>query len=201
MKIPDDVFNTRCRWCHHGQPENGNSEIPDSEIYSYKWRDKLPCKIMAICRADKIPGECLSFTPNAIYGVCDTCQYDNPFAEGYCMRKERPNYRQVFIGNSFAGSSSQPKYWDSHNLSTCDAYKVNPTWIDIIRKTAADGRAPRNFDPETMQPLDPLKESEAAAAWAHIEEQRARELEEQKKAEAARRLAADPNGGQLSIFD
>lgn len=31
--------------------------------------------------------------------------------------------------------------------------------------------------------------------------QRAAQLEAQEKAEQARRLAADPNGGQLSLFD
>ena len=33
MKIPDDVFTTRCRYCGHGQTGAENKEIPDDKLF------------------------------------------------------------------------------------------------------------------------------------------------------------------------
>lgn len=200
MKIPDDVFLNRCRWCRHGSTKNGNNEIPDEDIYKPRYRDLMPCQIMGISKPCEIPGECRSFTPRFMYGLCNTCEYSTPYGENFCRRPQRPNERQLFIGNSFASGTSEPDYWGKRMLSTCDAYEPNPYWYDIMRRDAAADLIPRNFDPDTMAPIEDAP-AIAAAAWELIDQQRAAMLEAQEKAEQARRLAADPNGGQLSIFD
>lgn len=109
MKIPDDVFETRCRYCFHGRPENGNKEVPDGCVFSSRLHDSLPCNILGICRADKVPGECLSFHPNWIFGLCGTCQWDNMFHEGYyCTLPSGPkNKRKVYLGNGGLGGADR----------------------------------------------------------------------------------------------
>lgn len=198
MKIPEDVFLNRCRWCRHGSTKNGNNEIPDEHIYKARYRDLMPCQIMGISHPCEIPGECTTFTPRFMYGLCNTCEYSTPYGANFCRRKEQPNKQQLFIGNSFACGTTDPDYWGKHMLSTCDAYRPNPYWYDTMRRDAAAGLIPRNFDPDTMQPIKDAP-AIAAAAWALIDQQKAAELEEKKKADAASRLAVDPDGSQLQM--
>ena len=200
MKIPDDVYMNRCRWCRHGNVNGSNDEIPDEDIYKARYRDRLPCQIMGVSRFAEIPGECTSFMPRFMYGLCNTCQHNNPFAPNYCQLPAQPNKRQLFIGHSFAKGLQDPGYWGRHMLSVCDAYAPDPYWYDIMRREAAADLIPRNFDPDTMRPIEDAP-AIAAAAWELIDQQRAAELEAQEKAEQARRLELEPNGGQLSIFD
>lgn len=197
MKIPEDVFINRCRWCLHGNKDGKNIEIPEADIYKAKYRDRQPCQIMGISSHSVVPGECLSFMPRFMYGICATCEHNNAFTENYCMRPEQPNKRQLFMGNSFSGMHGRD-YWGKHMLSTCDAYTPDPYWFDIMRRDAAAGLIPRNFNPDTMRPIEDAP-AIAAAAWELIDQQRAAELEAQEKAEQARHLAADPDGEQLTI--
>lgn len=201
MKIPDDVFESRCRYCMHGRPEGGNQDIPEEWIYTQFHRKDLSCKIFGICGCDRIPGECTSFAPNFIFGICYTCEHNNSFHEGFCTRKEQPNKRQIFIGNGGLGGAYQPNYWTEHVLSTCDAYRPSSYWMDTMKKQAAEGKIPRNFDPETMKAIGPAMNNDTAQRWVEIDRQRAAENEAKRKAEEERRLAIDPNAGQLSIFD
>ncbi len=201
MKIPDDVFETRCRYCMHGRPEGGNQDIPEEWIFTQFHRKDLSCNIFGISRCDRIPGECESFAPNHIFGICYTCEYSNSFHEGFCTRGSQPNKRKIFIGNGGLGGAHHPDYWKEHVLSTCDAYRPSHYWTDIMRKQAAEGKIPRNFDPETMKAVGPAMKNETAEKWAEIDRQQAAENEAKRKAEEDRRLAMEPNAGQLTIFD
>lgn len=201
MRIPDDVFENRCRYCHHGRPESGNKDIPAEWLWSSFHRKELSCQIFGISGCYKVPGECLSFTPNFIFGICYTCEYNNSFHEGFCLRNEQPNKRQVYLGCGDFGAAYQPNYWMKHILSTCDGYKPDSDWMDVMRRQAAEGRIPKNFDPETMKPVGPGMENETVLKWAEAVKQQEAAREAERKAEAERRIASDPNGGQTSLFE
>ena len=54
--IPDDVWENRCRYCAHKQAEE-NRPIPISIIHKYMYQDVIPCRILSICKPDRMPGE------------------------------------------------------------------------------------------------------------------------------------------------
>ena len=189
-EIPDDVWEGRCQWCRHRQG-NENRKIPGAWLGMYAHDKDLPCRIMSVSRPNDILGECRSFAPNHIYGICATCKHDSIFGEDHCDRDEQPNKRQVFIGQGYQNEA----YWGVHCLSTCDNYEPDSDWFDIMRREAAEGKIPKNFNPETMQPVgEGFEETVAAiAAWEKVEDglnrEKAREeaAMEQKFAEALAR--------------
>lgn len=191
--IPSDVWETRCQWCQHRRTEE-NRPIHRSELWRYQV--EKPCEVMTVACYDRIPGECPSFTPNWIFGVCETCEYNNQFHEGYCRNPARENYRQVFP----VRITYQDKAYYTHTVCTCDGYKVNSWMIDIIRDLAASGKVPRNFNPETME------FAEDWPGWAEVDaahkadiEQKARKAEEDRK---AREMLSTGNvPGQISMKD
>lgn len=193
LKIPDDVWEGRCQWCFH-RVSDENRAIPYSWTYQCFHQKDLPCRIISICRCDDIPGECKSFTPHHIYGICMTCRHDNYFHEGFCTRDEQPNKRQVFIGQ---GYQNEP-YYGCHRLSTCDAYEPNPIWFETMRKQALEGKIPRNFNPETMEPVgEGFEETQAAIrAWKDADLAYAKDrerAEKEKRRRLAEKIAADTN--------
>lgn len=195
VAIPEDVFKNRCPWCHHGRVENGNNPIP-KEDYSYAHNHGLlPCNIMGINKADKIPGECLSFHQNWIYGICGTCQFSNQFHEGFCLHVDGPqNKRIVFVGYVYNGD----EYWN-HSRSTCDRYTVNPRLKDLIMQDVLRGKSPANFDPDTWEPLERIEGSPAAAQWQKLKEE-AQQKEEQKKQAVQKAASPEPKEEQMSLF-
>ncbi len=202
MKIPDDVFDTRCRYCIHRKQGVENKDIPEDWLWKQWHRDDMPCEIFGISHFDQIPGECVDFYPNYIFGICLTCGFSNHFADGFCTRKEQPNKHKLYIGcGGFAAGTPRPAYWRDHVLSTCDAYCVAEFWVDIIRRQAAEGRIPRNFDPETMKPIGKAARNETAEKWAEIDRQQQEAKKAEAEAAAARQRALDPPGGQFTLFD
>ena len=149
MKIPDDVFMTRCRYCGHGQTGAENKEIPDDKLFIHFWAKQSPCGIIGIAQCDKVQGECLDFKPNPMFGICEYCTFTNSFHPGFCTAPGGPvNKRRVFLGWSGIGD-----YYSGHALFTCDRYRVSERWKDLILKTTVAGRAPANFDPGTWEAL------------------------------------------------
>lgn len=193
--IPDEVFENRCRWCHHGRTENGNPGIPQERIFDVRWQDKLPCEIMGIERADKVPGECLSFHQNFIYGICGTCKFSNQFHESFCTHYSGPqNKRIVFLGTDYTRNG----YWQ-HTRSTCDHYTVNPRLKDWIMRDVLRGKSPANFDPDTWEPLERIEGSPAAAQWQKLKEE-AQQKEEQKKQAVQKAAVPELKEEQMSLF-
>lgn len=203
-RIPEEVWEGRCRWCAHRKLEENKTF--EKEMVYREWynQENVPCRISTVARYDRMPGECLSFAPNYIFGICKTCEYNNSFHEGYCTRDGQPNKRQVYIGQS--AYSHKPDYWQKHELSTCDGYEPHHGWIAIMRRQAAEGKIPRNFDPETMKMLDPHEENQMAEKWEEVDRMMAEEAK-RKKAEMDRakvKAAAEAEKqipGQLSLAD
>ena len=194
MKIHDDVFETRCRYCRHRQTEE-NKEIPDNNLFEARYHKEKPCRIMGISQCNKVKGECLSFLPNYIFGICLTCSHNNMFMENYCILDEQPNKRQLYIASS-VGDATTPGYYSKHRVSTCDNYVVKSWMVPFMKKEAAEGRIPHNFDPVTMQAIGVDNESVSAEAWAEIERM---QQETKKLAEKAKQYVSEPE--QLSLFD
>lgn len=143
VKIPDDVFTTRCRYCGHGQTGAENKEIPDDKLFIHFWAKQSPCGIIGIAQCDKVQGECLDFKPNPMFGICEYCTFTNSFHPGFCTAPSGPvNKRRVFLGWSGIGD-----YYSVHALFTCDRYRVSERWKDLILKNAVEGHAPANFGP------------------------------------------------------
>lgn len=203
-EIPDDVWEERCQWCIH-RTGNENRKIPKAWAFRYQHDKDKPCRIMGIAKMDEIPGECRSFAPNKIYGICMTCEHDNCFHEGFCLHDGQPNKRQVYIGQGYQNEA----YYGVHRLSTCDAYTPSPFWFDTMRRQAAEGKIPRNFNPETMEPIGKgfgfEKTMHAIDAWERVENELKRE-NERREAARMRKLAeetAKASGqiaGQISMF-
>jgi len=200
MKFPDDVYLTRCWYCHHGRPGAENTEIPDDKLFCHRWAKDAACEIIAIAQCRKVPGECLDFKPNPMFGICQFCTYSNMFfvKGGYCTCPGGPvNKRRVFLGGGVGAD-----YWNEHALFTCDCYLVSEDWKDLIKQEVLEGRSPANFDPDTWEPLDEREESAAAREWARLQaEERARAAVE-TEANEKRRSGREPSDSleQISIF-
>ena len=117
------------------------------------------------------------------------------FSEKYCTLDEQPNKRQLYIASS-VGDATTPEYYSKHSVSTCDNYEVEAWMIPFMKKEAAEGRIPRNFNPETMQAIGADNESVSAEAWAEIERM---QQETKAIAEKAKQYVSEPE--QLSLFD
>ena len=104
------------------------------------------------------------------------------FRENYCILDEQPNKRQLYIASS-VGDATTPGYYSKHRVSTCDNYVVKSWMVPFMKKEAAEGRIPHNFNPETMQAIGVDNESVSAEAWAEIErmQQETKEIAEKAK--------------------
>lgn len=205
IRIPDDVWENRCQWCAHKNPavkENRNVEKWEPMSPQQSVLKSLPCRILSVSRPNRIPGECMSFSPNHIYGICWTCKWDNLFHEpSYCLFSDQPEAHPVYAGNDYGA-----RYFKEHYLCTCENYGPNPSLIPYMLKEAAEGRIPKNFDPETMEPVGETERNEAAEKWAEVqaerdrrEEEKRREYEEKQELEEAERTGQLP--GQISMAD
>ena len=181
MKIPDQVFETRCRYCFHGRPEAGNQDIPEAWLYQQCHRKDLSCNIMGISKPERsVKGECESFYPNVIFGICAYCAFNSQFIEPtYCKLDERPNYRHVYLGVTYG---AERRAYDVHALCTCDKYRPDPYWVDHMRRDAAQGKAPQNFDPDTMEPIGETDRNTAAEQWVRLSEEARKKREAEEKA-------------------
>ena len=189
MKIPDDVFETRCPYCIHGQTRAGNKDIPEAWVFQIYHIKDLSCRVMGIAKYERIPGECETFQPNDIFGICLTCMHFNSYQETTgCVLDDHPNRRCVYVVNSYGKSTYA-------NIGyTCDNFEVKPYLTERMVSEAAAGRIPQNFDPETMEPIGRLEESKGAAEHWEMLTRKARAEEE-----AARRAREEKNGQQIEF--
>lgn len=195
MKIPDDVFLARCKFCIHNRPEAENIEIPEDKLFAQVFSRQSPCGIIGIAQCNKVQGECLDFKPRPMFGICEYCAFTNSFHAGFCTFPGGPLHkRQVFLGWSGIGD-----YYGKHALFTCDCYQASAYWKDLILKNTVEGRAPANFDPDTWEPLERLDGTAAAKKWSELQERRNEELESEKEKESMEREKREQK--QISMFD
>lgn len=193
MKIPDDVFQTRCRYCIHGRPGKENKEIPDDKLFLNFWTEQAPCRILGISQCDKVQGECLSFHPRKMFGICQFCAFTTSFADGYCRFPKGPmNKRRVFLGH--CGS----EYYTEHALFTCDRYQAHPWCKESIMKNTLAGLAPANFDPDTWEAIERIEGTAAEKQWETLKAKRQATL---KEAESKAKTNAAEAPEQVSLFD
>ena len=78
LKIPDQIFETRCRWCIHGNPDAGNKEIPAWWVFAPAHRVDLSCKVMSISQPGRIAeGECETFECGSMTGAGFGAQFQD----------------------------------------------------------------------------------------------------------------------------
>ena len=121
--IPDDVWNNRCQLCIH-KTGSKNIPIPLWAVHKRQYEEIIPCRIMAISRPNDRPGECMSFAPRMdVYGICETCVYNNIFHEGFCMKEDHAPQRRMYYGTHYGGDDRKIDYYSRHRLSVCDDYE------------------------------------------------------------------------------
>ena len=177
-KIPDDIYNNRCRYCLHFCKEAENRDFESKECYSYNL--KKPCQIQEIAsykyqvRHDDgtfrgsyeyTDGECRSFAPLLSYpGICKSCSYHNSFTSGFCMKADKKkNYHLAVVGNTYGSELYASGYF------TCDNWVISENAKRYIAQDLPRERVPLIFDPKTYKLLTPLEISEKAAEWAKIQ--------------------------------
>ena len=180
-KIPDEIYNNRCRYCTHFCKEAENRDFKSEECYRYDV--KKPCQIQEIAsykyqvRHDDgtfrgsyeyivyKDGECRSFAPLLSYpGICRSCAHYNSFFRDFCNKADKKkNYRQAVIGNTYGGEAYESGYF------TCDNWVISERAKGYIAQDLPRERVPLIFDPKTYKLLTPLEISEKNAEWAKIQ--------------------------------
>lgn len=205
-KIPDDIYENRCRYCFHFCKEGENRDFKDNEVYSYQI--KHSCDILGVARyfyqvrhdngtfwgeVENIAysdGECRSFSPMLSYpGICNSCRYHNPFVKGYCTIEKGKDYRIAFIANDHGSESYGSGYY------TCSNWKMSENAKYYYLKDIVAEKVPPIIDTKTFKLIaDPCKLTEAVKEWAEIRDKQLAEIEASKppKEEYFR---------QLSLFD
>jgi hypothetical protein len=213
-KIPDEIYENRCRYCGHFLKDGENREIKSHEIWLPESRFPGPCKIQAIAKykyqirnnglyeyLTYEDGECRSFTPKFGYPMCEYCEHHNHFHEDtYCL-KETPfdQRRVVALGNTYGREVYKVGFM------ICDCWKLRSTVRDTALKYIADGKLPKLMNPETFMLLKPVEENEAAEKWLKIEADRKEELKRKTEEEKARKEKEEldrmtDRKGQLKLF-
>lgn len=200
-KIPDDIYESRCKYCTYFCPEGENRVFQDNEVYSYSI--KHSCKILSIAGysyqvwndegkvIDEIAyddGECRSFLPWYSYpGICASCAYHNHFVEGCCTNSKRgSDYHPAFIARQYGEKAEYLFY-------TCSKWKMNDRMKDYYLHAIVLGRVPPILD-ENFELVSPQKASEAALKWAQFREEELAKIEKAKPPK-------EEFGRQLSLFD
>ena len=206
-KIPDDIYENRCKYCMHHIQGKENREIKNNEVYR-SLDNPCVCKIQSIARYkyqehDKewqefwyVPyedGECRSFTPNFGYPICNYCEYCNQFMPDseYCT-KETKNRKVATIGNNYGA-----EYWKFAYM-ICDYWKMKSLWRSDALEKVAKGKLPQCFDPVTYKLLKPAQENKAAQHWQEIIEEYRKQAEKAER-ERIEKERTDKKG-QYKIF-
>lgn len=147
MRIPDDVYQNRCPYCLQFR----NAPNEDTPLFTVH----APCNVFSLPNLWEVKGECRCFVPYSIFGICNTCEHKT-WDERDC-RIEPVNRRAVYYSGDWLYSR-----W----CHTCDRYTLRHEIGEIIKEEAAQGKIPKNFDPDTFEPVGEFEQNELADRWA-----------------------------------
>lgn len=208
-KIPDDIYENRCKYCRHHIIGKENREIKPHEVYLCS-NNPCVCNIQSIARYNYqvhderyeryecVPyadGECRSFTPNMGFPICENCEYGNPFSKDteYCLGK--PKNRKVAV----VGMSYGAEYW-KYAYMVCDNWKMSIVDRRGALERVAQGKLPPCFDPKTFKLLKPTETNKAAEQWEKIIEVEKERLA-QIEAERIEKEKTDENGQYKMLLE
>lgn len=206
-KIPDDIYENRCRYCIHFIAGKENREIKPNEV-NRNIDNPCVCKVQSIAgykyqehNGDYsefwyVPyddGECRTFAPNFGYPICRYCEYFAPFNKEleYCKIKPT-NRKTALIGRMYDG-----EFW-KYGYMICDKWKMGELGRHKAIEKVAEGRLPQCFDPTTFKLLLPAKENMVAEKWKEIIDNQKSEIL-RAEAEQREKEKTDDNG-QYKIF-
>lgn len=206
-KIPDDIFENRCKYCVHFIPGKENREIKQNETYR-NIDNPCVCKVQSIAgykyqEHNKdwtefwyVPysdGECRSFAPGFGYPICNFCEYVNQFrdASEYCT-KEPINRKTAVIGRNYGTD-----YWKFAYM-VCDKWKMGEIYRHKAIEKVAEGKLPQCFDPSTFKLLSPTKINTVAERWNVLISKHKKEIQKAEQ-ERKEKEKTDENG-QYKMF-
>lgn len=167
--IPQDIWEKDCKYCTFRSGEEnfeygsrGANEQP-CKIGKYKgncriWNEKT--KKFDLTEHEAHKDHCPSCRPCEGFGICGTCEYFNGFHDNvedknaiYCTLIDGPVNRRNSMPHINAGYGKEITHWN-YVYFTCDRYKVDGYWKNTLKKQALEGRIPKNFNPDTFEPLE-----------------------------------------------
>lgn len=213
--IPTHIWDKQCKYCRFRQKDenkridkyNGPCLIggaDDDEPEAYFWIDNKKISTMEYYNTNY----CLHWKPNKEYGLCNTCEYFNHFADDteYCTHLDGPLNRKLVYDVKPDGPADCWKYDYCH----CERYSVDPYWKDTMIKQALDGKIPKNFNPETWEPTKINEEYSLEWEFKKSDKEYEERKEKQKKIQEESDRAAEKKtkknkldyipDGQMSIF-
>lgn len=103
-------------------------------------------------------------------GICGMCEYFNGFHTEseypngiYCTHPKGPENRRNVMPHINAGYGREVTSFN-YTYFTCDRYKVDHSWKETLKREALEGKIPKNFDPDTFEPLEYM-EGVPVEAW------------------------------------
>ena len=171
-QIPQNIWETDCKYCtFRASEENfeygsrGNYDTP-CRIHKYDGKSRIwneETKEFDLTEHEAYKEHCPTCRPTEGFGICATCEYFNGFHDGaedetaiYCTLIDGPVNRRNTMPHINAGYSKEITHFH-YSYFTCDRYTVNRgpyMGKDRLLDLAVKGRIPKNFDPDTFEPLE-----------------------------------------------
>ena len=219
--IPEHIWEKQCKYCsfresdenkridrYHGPCSIGCLGADDETPEGFLWIDGKEISTREYYKTNP----CGSWRSNNEYGLCKTCEYFNPFHDEnkYCTHTDGPLNRILVHNTRPEGPADSWKYVNCH----CDRYKPDHYWKDTMIKQALSGRIPKNFNPETWEPTEPIEGDSVEWAFQRSEQEYQERKKKMQEIQKRNDKAAEKNmkkkakdkldyvpDGQMSMFD
>lgn len=178
--IPPKIWETDCKYCRFRDSEENFEYGTGKNKYdapckigifngrSLHWNDNT--KSFDLTDQEVYTEHCGPCRPNEFYGICGMCEYFNGFHTEseypngiYCTHPKGPENRRNVMPHINAGYGREVTSFN-YTYFTCDRYKVDHSWKETLKREALEGKIPKNFDPDTFEPLEYM-EGVPVEAW------------------------------------